>query len=716
MRLDHAIPQLPKKVVSEAVTDRSVDLDIRQRLGERELRLRVVHVEGDSAQPRTALLVDDLSAALRMLQRTEAEQGNYRQLMDRLQLASWEADAPSGVLEFVTTALDNLVPEGGMGALGRKTAQEALVAPTDHAAFEKAWRRAVEGESVDLEHRVPPERDDRWVRTWMRPVGGGAGAQRVHGDMREVTDSVRARRELAQRLDLQRRAVEYVRVLMAAGKERPQVQLLLTQLAQLEGVDCARLFTRTAGDWTEAACWPAGARASAHALEHAPGEATLEVVTVAPSQADRRSHLLVPVRSEPSEQVVIVVSSSEGSLFTAAYREYAQTVAGLSAAWLERWLVGELVAERQRLELLGTLASGIAHDINNVLAIIELAADEMRAGGAPSDGELDCLAEIRAAVARGKAVTQGVVDFAKGADGGTPSELSDLMANVARLVRAVVPSSIELELSTPPRGKTTLPRSHFEQIMINLASNAASAAGTRKISIRAEPRVVTQREPMVHGPLAPGAFFVVTIADDGPGIPREHRDHIFEPFFTSRRDSGGTGLGLPMAARMAHGGGGGLRLAPDSPAKGTRFELWLPRLEESGTDAASHASSGAASPSPEPLPLRVLIAEDEPLIRSLAVGLLERAGCRVTACSSGDEAIAKLDEQLDLVLADYSMPGADGLAVLRAAAQKCPNARLVCASGHPIELPEDLVEQRALTVGKPYSIKDVLALVRPQPG
>ena len=399
-------------------------------------------------------------------------------------------------------------------------------------------------------------------------------------------------------------------------------------------------------------------------------------------------------------------------------RDASGTVTMMMAVHHDVTLVRELDAQQAqaaKLEAVGQLAGGVAHDFNNILTVI-LGYVRFIAEDLPDDSPIqDDLHQIAAASERAQRLTSQLLAF------GRRSVLAPEAVAVGERLAAVAPSlaaeagtGIELVVRGPA-GEAFVDPGELHEAVANLVRNARNAMpdGGRI-------EVVTEvREGDGDRGTAPGSrWVVVRVRDTGSGIAPEVLPRIFEPFFTTGRVGEGSGLGLPAVDGFARQSGGHVRV-DSTVGEGSTFELWLPEyeggvgMEEVAGGSPTGVAVAAGAPSRV---LTVLVAEDEAVVRAIVRRCLVSAGHRVLLASSGDEALdvaARFDGPIDVLLSDVVMPGirgpelADRLRVAR------PGIRVVLASGFT----EDEVTRRAILASaatflpKPYSMETLLAAV-----
>jgi two-component system cell cycle sensor histidine kinase/response regulator CckA len=345
----------------------------------------------------------------------------------------------------------------------------------------------------------------------------------------------------------------------------------------------------------------------------------------------------------------------------------------------ERALQAQL-AQAQRLQAVGVLAGGIAHDFNNLLTAIAGAAEDL-VGQTEAAGQAD-LAQIRESAARGAALVRQLLAF-----GGQQTlrpcavALNDAVRAAARLLERLLGRGIALKLELEEPGRTVLiDATQLDQVLVNLAVNARDAmpaGGT--LTIATARRLLLA--PLEEGGqvIPPGRYASIEVRDTGSGIQADVLPHIFEPFFSTRRGSGGTGLGLSTVHGIVRQSGGYLTVE-SSPGAGTVFRITLPRHEA----AAAAAVVPVVVPVEPPLGegRRVLLVDDEAAVRRLAARALRRAGWEVREAEDGQAALAADCATIDLVISDVVMPGLDGPGLVHALRERRPGLPALLMSGY----------------------------------
>ena len=367
----------------------------------------------------------------------------------------------------------------------------------------------------------------------------------------------------------------------------------------------------------------------------------------------------------------------------------------------------------QRLESIGTLAGGIAHDLNNVLTPIMMGT-KLLVRGRPESDHRGLIETIRASAERGAEIIKQLLVFAGGVGGKRESLQSrDILHEIKNILDHTLPKTIQVNLNVvddlwPVFGDAT----ELSQVLMNLCVNARDAmpeGGT--LTISAENVVLDGDRPRADPDLKPGPHLLVTAVDTGMGIPPEVIDSVFDPFFTTKQQSGGTGLGLSTSLGIIRSHGGSINVYSE-PGQGTKFTIYLP-TEESERSAAveeerRHLPHGNGE--------LVLLVDDEALILEIAGATLEAHSYKVLTANSGTEALATYQHRRDdvqVVLLDMMMPVMDGLATMKGLRAIDPQVRIIASSGlYRPETDPDATRGVHAFLRKPYSDEQLLKTLR----
>src|SRR5829696_4118187 len=364
----------------------------------------------------------------------------------------------------------------------------------------------------------------------------------------------------------------------------------------------------------------------------------------------------------------------------------------------------------QRMESIGTLAGGIAHDLNNVLSPILMAIDmlQLRVTDESSKRWFEVL---RGNAERGGSMVRQVLSFARGVEGERVAlQPKHLIKEIVKILRETLPKSIEISFHVPnDLWIISADATQMHQVLMNLCVNARDAMPEGgSISIKAENVFVDENYARMHIEAKAGRFVVITVSDTGPGMTSEIQSRIFEPFFTTKEMTKGTGLGLSTALTIVKSHGGFINVYSELH-KGSQFTLYLPALDTPGSIEAAALQMD--------LPLGngelILVVDDEESIREITRSTLETFGYTVLTASDGTEALALYADkknEIAVVLTDMVMPFMDGPATIRALQRMNPNVRIIAASGLGTghRAGEGTLEGVSVFLNKPYTAEKLL--------
>ncbi|MFO7562211.1 MAG: ATP-binding protein [Enhygromyxa sp.] len=363
----------------------------------------------------------------------------------------------------------------------------------------------------------------------------------------------------------------------------------------------------------------------------------------------------------------------------------------------------------QRMETVGRLAGGVAHDFNNLLTAILGCADlaALHSGLAPE--VRDALDTIREAAEKAAGLTRQLLSFArKQVFDLEVFDLRELVTGFERLLGRIVGENIALEVEL---GQAKVPiradRAQIEQVLINLAVNARDAmprGGALHIDVG---RVTV--EPTTSLSLPPGSYALLEFRDCGQGIPKASIPHIFDPFYTTKKD--GTGLGLSTCYGIVKQLGGDI-VVESEPGSGTHFAIYLPLTSERFVPAARDVVA-----QPRPGRGRVLLAEDDPVVRLIAERGLQAQGYEVLAVGDGPAALELMDESpgpVDLLVSDVVMPSMSGYELAERLRQRSPGLKILFVSGYDQATEREEARQSmadAAYLPKPYTVSRLADVV-----
>ncbi len=378
----------------------------------------------------------------------------------------------------------------------------------------------------------------------------------------------------------------------------------------------------------------------------------------------------------------------------------------------ERRRLQEQALRAQRLDSVGRLAGGIAHDLNNILAPVLMAPAVLRENLVdPSANEI--LDAIEISANRGAAIIRQLLTFSRGGGGErAPVQLRHIVRDMVVIIRETFPKNIATRTdlhsaSWLVQADTT----QLHQVLMNLCVNSRDAmpdGGTLTISL--ENVELDHAAVAGHPGAAPGPHVILGVFDTGTGIAPEHLDKVFDPFFSTKAVGKGTGLGLATVLGIIRDHQGFVEIA-SHPGNGTQVRVYLPAVPDAPT-AEIAADDDRVLP-PRGRGELILLVDDEENVRRISRRILERHGYRVILASDGAEALARFQQHratIRLVVSDLSMPFMDGPALIRAIHRIDPAVRIVAVSGHAAESPQIDVEVAAF-LPKPYLRRALLETV-----
>jgi PAS domain S-box-containing protein len=374
----------------------------------------------------------------------------------------------------------------------------------------------------------------------------------------------------------------------------------------------------------------------------------------------------------------------------------------------------------QRLESIGTLAGGIAHDLNNILAPIMMSVGMLKSRLQDADS-LRWLDLINETTERGAALVQQVLTFARGMTGDRVLvQIRHIVKDLLKVLNETLPKSIPVKQYIEPElWVISADPTQIHQVLMNLAINARDAmpnGGT--LTISAENVTIDENYARMNFDAEPGRYVLLTVTDTGIGMSPELQKRIFDPFFTTKEIGKGTGLGLSTTITIVKSHGGFMNVYSE-PGKGTRFSVYLPAGDDEGSDDRRQAEPQVPVGSGE----LILVIDDEENIREITKETLKRSGYEVETATDGAEGLAIYAEQgarIAVVITDIAMPNIDGPAVVKALQRSDPDVRIIAMSG--LLTTEQSAELKAIGVdtilSKPFTAETLLSALAEilQPG
>jgi len=383
----------------------------------------------------------------------------------------------------------------------------------------------------------------------------------------------------------------------------------------------------------------------------------------------------------------------------------------------EKEKLQQQLSQSQKLESIGRLAGGVAHDYNNMLGVIigysELALDKIP----PTQDVYNDLKEILNAAKRSANITKQLLAFArKQVIAPEVINLNAIVDGMLKMVRYLIGEDVKLIWHPGEElGKVKMDPSQIDQILANLCVNARDAiTGVGTITIETCPVTVSEEESAEQGYLQSGEFVLLTVSDDGCGMDEETLSHIFEPFFTTKKLGQGTGLGLATVYGIVKQNKGMIDVHSES-GKGTTFKVFIPRYTEEAQNKIEDRKKEADTPLSRGE--TILVVEDEPALLEMVKIMLEAFGYKIIAANDGMEALRIAEDfpgTIDLLITDVIMPEMNGRDLSVRLLKFYPFAKLLFISGYTAQVIEQRgeLDEGVQFLQKPFSSKQLAACVR----
>jgi PAS domain S-box-containing protein len=388
--------------------------------------------------------------------------------------------------------------------------------------------------------------------------------------------------------------------------------------------------------------------------------------------------------SQPYEKEFVLKDGSRVPIFlgAASFKDNPDEGVAFVLDLTERKKLEQQLLRAQRMESIGTLAGGIAHDLNNILAPIMMSIELLKRMVTNPQGS-QMLATIETSARQGADIVRQVLSFARGLEGERIEiQPKHLFLDLENIIKGTFPKNIQLEFVIP-NGIWTIwgDPTQVHQILLNLCVNARDAMPNGgSLTVEVENCVLDEHYAAMSSQATPGRYVQINVTDSGMGMSQEVIDKIFEPFFTTKEMGKGTGLGLStvMAIVKSHEG---IVNVYSEPGKGTTFKVYLPAVELAD-EGQKKLTQRIVSPRGNGE--TVLVIDDEASILTITSQTLQAFGYRVLTASDGAEAVAvyaKHEDEIAVVLTDMMMPVMDGAATIHALMRINPSIKIIAASG-----------------------------------
>lgn len=570
-----------------------------------------------------------------------------------------------------------------------------VVGPELYTRIEPFLMKALEGHRADFELEVPTPGGSRWMRAVLVPELDVEGE--VEGYFSLVLDVTARKEEERARLRTERR---YAAILdnspdaILSADESGRILLFNKGAERVFGYEASEVIGRPLEILV-----PPGLRTAhrEHVEEFARGPAMWRSMYDRGEISGRRKS----GDTFPAEAVIGKVEDEGEWLVTAIVRDVT-----------DRKRLEEQYLQSQKMEALGRLAGGVAHDFNNVLSSLMGKVELMRLGLSQSDPLRSDLDEVLEDCERAASLTRQLLVFSR-QQVLEPRvvDVSSVVAGIESMLRRIIGEDVLLSIdAAADAGTVRIDPTQLEQILLNLSVNARDAmpkGGELSVSVREE-TVEPGSERASQG-VESGAYVVLDVSDTGCGMDREVLSKIFEPFYTTKTVGKGTGLGLSTVFGIATRAGGHVTVHSE-PGRGSRFTILLPRVGDAETSTSKEGDRGRGVGSET-----ILVVEDDESVRSSIQALLARHGYEVLAAKDAEEAfelVRGTEASIDLLLSDIIMPRVGGRELARRLRAEYPGVKTLFMSGYAGDASQGEPLPQEHVLQKPFSVAELCSKVR----
>ncbi len=634
---------------------------------------------------------DALSRAKQAETDVRQSEARYRALVEKSSDGTLIIES-NGVIRYVSPAVTRILGHTPVSLEGRSCFD--LIHPDDRPAAREKLREMLANPGAEIPSLfLASHSDGRWRDLEITGVNrlDDLSVCGIVLNFRDVTDRRRTEQQVRRQNALMRTLFDAIPDVICqkdredrfTGGNAAFEHLIARPVREVLGKPCKELF---------AAPWAERLRVTEQGVLRTGNPARVEEWIRYPDGQDVLLDILVSPMWDDDAKIVGVV------------------IVGRDATTRKR--LEDQLRQAQKMEAVGQLAGGVAHDFNNLLMVVlgnlELARDLAR--GQALD---DLLKPTEKAAKRAAELTSQLLGFARRAPlQFQPVDLAELITDTVELLRHTIDARIVIEALPRPGGWWAwADAGQVTQILMNLCLNARDAMpGPGRLFLSSGNIAIEPHEASTEGGPRPGEYVRLRVRDTGTGMPDAVRARIFEPFYTTKETGQGTGLGLAVVFGIVQAHDGWIECA-SAPGQGTTFDVYLPKYRG---EIPQHGATPLPTPSPLGQGERILIAEDEPMIRTLAGTILKQLGYTVTVTEDGAEAVRAFRTAalpFDLIVLDLQMPNLSWMDALRQIRGLDPKVPAILASGYSADRIEANGDHVTL-LDKPYSLASLGKAVR----
>jgi two-component system cell cycle sensor histidine kinase/response regulator CckA len=651
---------------------------------------RRIRFQGERCLLAVTTNITPLAKAQRALRESEEK---YRNILETIEEGYYENDLAGNftfcnetVLKFFGLSREEFIGTNFRDYLSAETAERL------EASFRKIFRTGIPAEVIDYEVNAKDgsKRTIELSASLLKNVSGEPIGFR--GITRDVTQKRKAELALRESEARFRTIFETAQDAIFLKDEDLKYTLVNPSMARLFGIDANDVIGRT----DEVLFGPfEGARTRPTELRVLRGEIIEEEENRTIGETQRTFHT-----------IKVPISGNNGTFIG---------ICGFSRDLTETKKLEAQLLQSQKMEAIGILAGGISHDFNNLLQAVLGYSQILMSNKPENDPEFDQLREIERAARRAGELTTQLLAFSRKVESKLrPVDLNYEVRQVERLLKRTIPKMIDIDMRLEDHITTiNADPAQLEQVMLNIGVNARDAMpeGGRLV-IETTNITLDESFCMRHPGSTPGDHVLLSITDTGVGMGEETLEHVFEPFYTTKEASKGTGLGLAMVYGIVKNHHGYI-LCESELGVGTTFKIYLPAIKTEAVES----EEGAIAPVPRGKGETVLLIDDEEILTKIAEEALTRHDYQVITASSGEEGLRLYKENMKavaLIVLDLIMPGMGGKQCLDEILRLNPQAKVVIASGYSVEgsMEEDLLAKTFGYIRKPFDIRNMLTLIR----